>query len=47
MTLPSFSPAPAALAGVLALAIAATTIVGGLGLWQLIGLPAAPVLRNA
>lgn len=46
MTLP-FSPAPAALAGVLALAIAAITIVGGLNLWRLIGLPAAPVLRNA
>jgi putative ABC transport system permease protein len=46
MALP-WSPAPLALAGVLGLAVLAVLAVGALSLWRLIGLPAAPVLREA
>jgi putative ABC transport system permease protein len=46
MELP-WSPAPAALVGVLLAAVAAVLAVGGAGLWRLVALPAAPVLRNA
>jgi putative ABC transport system permease protein len=46
MILP-WSPAPLALAGVLGLAVLAVLAVGALSLWRLIGLPAAPVLRDA
>ena len=46
MELP-WSPAPVALAGVLLAAVAAVLAVGGAGLWRLVALPAAPVLRNA
>jgi putative ABC transport system permease protein len=46
MTMP-WSPAPLALAGVLALAVLAVLAVGAVSLWRLVGLPAAPVLRGA
>jgi putative ABC transport system permease protein len=46
MELP-FSPAPASLAGVLLAAVAAVLAVGAAGLWRLVALPAAPILRNA
>lgn len=46
MTLP-FSPAPLSLALVLILAVLAVLVVGGAGLWRLVALPPAPVLRNA
>jgi putative ABC transport system permease protein len=46
MTLP-FSMAPLSLGLVLVLAVLAVLIVGGAGLWRLVGLPPAPVLRNA
>ncbi|MEK0085481.1 ABC transporter permease [Benzoatithermus flavus] len=42
-----FSPAPFPLAGVLLLTVAAVLAVGAVSLWRLIGLPAAPVLREA
>lgn len=46
MTL-TWSPALLSLGIVLLLAVVAVIGVGGAGIWRLVGLPAAPVLRNA
>jgi putative ABC transport system permease protein len=43
----TWSPAVAALLGVLATSVLAVVAVGGASLWRLIDLPPAPVLRNA